>query len=524
MVKILSSTSANFISVGQVYSGYSPGEDHVQSAGRRKYIAEIPIRQRNDCSRQELWRRANDRLTVLNFMSAADGSQDDEQLKDLLVKMMRIKPHVFATALEEAGICKTKMITPNDAVDIHSLLRLTDNKMRDLTLMLKNAGTHIIPSERQRKKVKVSRTTHVAKEKLEIGQMYLKRLQKDKEGTSSCPYVKVIDLIDFVQAIYDNGEMKEDPGFKNEVWLLFTGDKGGNSMKFVVAVVNDVKHGSVDNNHIFCLYQASDNLENLWKVFSPYINQVKTMQSPDFRIDEKIVKIFLGGDYHFLDAMLGHGGSSSSYPSSADFVELQHLRQHGSAKHSIEDCGIALRTVEWYQTYFRGNYLDLRREGALNENAKFHYSVIDKMLFPIKDLDNVVPAVLHIYLGITLRLFNLVEVELMKLDGVCKTVEKANRRTELATQLRQKEEEIDELESMLRENSEKIIELENVMSRFQAVASGNLTENVAIAEASYALVSPSFFAFLFAGGGWESAVRLSRCGVNGGRGFLGASA
>ena len=196
---------------------------------------------------------------------------------------MRIKPHVFATALEEAGICKTKMITPNDAVDIQSLLRLTDNKMRDLTLMLKNAGTHIIPSERQRKKVKVSRTTHVAKEKLETGQMYLKRLQKGKEGTSSCPYVKVIDLIDFVQAIYDNGEMKEDPGFKNEVWLLFTGDKSGNSMKFVVVVVNDVKHGSVDNNHIFCLYQASDSFENLWKVFSPYINQVKTMQSPDFR-------------------------------------------------------------------------------------------------------------------------------------------------------------------------------------------------------------------------------------------------
>ena len=39
-----------------------------------------------------------------------------------------------------------------------------------------------------------------------------------------------------------------------------------------------------------------------------------------------------------------------------------------------------------------------------------------------------------------------------------------------------------------------------------------------------ALVSLSFFAFLFAGGGWESAVRLSRCGVNGGMGFPGTSA
>ena len=39
-----------------------------------------------------------------------------------------------------------------------------------------------------------------------------------------------------------------------------------------------------------------------------------------------------------------------------------------------------------------------------------------------------------------------------------------------------------------------------------------------------ALVSLSFFAFLFAGGGSESAVRLSGCGVNEGRGFLGTSA
>ena len=56
--------------------------------------------------------------------------------------MMRLKPHVFAEALEEAEICSTKMITPNAAVNIQSLLRLTDNKMKDLWLMLKNAGSY----------------------------------------------------------------------------------------------------------------------------------------------------------------------------------------------------------------------------------------------------------------------------------------------------------------------------------------------------------------------------------------------
>ena len=65
-------------------------------------------------------------------------------------------------------------------------------------------------------------------------------------------------------------------------------------------------------------------------------------------------------------------------------------------------------------------------------------------------------------------------------------LELKNTRAKLAEQLTKKEEEIDELQSRLRKNCEKIIELENLLSRFQAVASGNIKENEAIAKASYA--------------------------------------
>ena len=484
LVKLLSRTSSDLIFVGEEY----PGSDTVASrmhSGSRKYFAEIPIRRmNNDPSRQELWRRARDGVTMLNFVSAADGFQSDEKLKGILVGMMRLKPDVFAEALEEAKICTTKMITPSVAVNVQSLLRLTDNKMRELRLMLKNAGTHVIPSERQMQKIKGKKTEHVSLEKLETGEMYLKRMQKD-EQVSSCPYVKVKDLIEFVTAIVTKADLVEDPMFNNEIWLLFSGDKGGNSMKYVFSVVNDTKNGSVDNNHIFCLFQASDCLENMWKIFSPYISQLKKMQSPDFLMTGKKVRIFLGGDYHFIDGMLGHGGSSSSFPSSADFVSLNHLRNHGGQKHSIASCKIDLRTVKWYQTYYSENCFDLRNKGAMNENAKFHFSVIEKMLFPIHDLDNVVPAVLHIFLGITLRLFNKVESELIKLDGKCKTVDEINTRAMLQGQLSEKEKEFQDLQSKLRKTSEKLIELENTMSRFQAVASGNLKENTEIAKASY---------------------------------------
>ena len=148
-------------------------------------------------------------------------------------------------------------------------------------------------------------------------------------------------------------------------------------------------------------------------------------------MDGKKVQVFLSGDFHFQDDMLGHGGSASSYPSSADFVSLQHLRNHGPEKHSIESCKIPLRTVEWYHKYYNDNRADTRANGDLRENAKNHYSVIERMLFPIKDLKYVVPPVLHIMLGIVLRLFTLVERECQRLDGICTTVEEVNRKADL---------------------------------------------------------------------------------------------
>ena len=52
----------------------------------------------------------------------------------------------------------------------------------------------------------------------------------------------------------------------------------------------------------------------------------------------------------------------------------------------------------------------------MNENGKFHYSVVGPMLFPLRDLDQVVPATLHIMLGIVLLLYNLLLDQCRKMD------------------------------------------------------------------------------------------------------------
>ena len=89
---------------------------------------------------------------------------------------------------------------------------------------------------------------------------------------------------------------------------LVRGDKGGNHMKFHVEIINSWKAGSVDNVHIYCMFEAADTYENMMKVWEPFQSEIKKMYDPEFKIQGRPVKIFVGGDYHYLDDMLGHQG------------------------------------------------------------------------------------------------------------------------------------------------------------------------------------------------------------------------
>ena len=52
--------------------------------------------------------------------------------------------------------------------------------------------------------------------------------------------------------------------FDDNLWLLFSGDKGGKHMKFHFEVINCSNAGSVYNVHIFAMYEGSDSHSNIW--------------------------------------------------------------------------------------------------------------------------------------------------------------------------------------------------------------------------------------------------------------------
>ena len=69
------------------------------------------------------------------------------------------------------------------------------------------------------------------------------------------------------------------------------------------------------------------------------------MMEAGFKILDKVM-IFLGGDYHFLGDMMGHQGSSASYPSNLNKVELSHLQNHGGLPHTPDKCSVQLHTIK----------------------------------------------------------------------------------------------------------------------------------------------------------------------------------
>ena len=277
----------------------------------------------------------------------------------------------------------------------------------------------------------------------------------------------------------------QEGAFDDKWWLLFGGDKGGQHMKFHVEILNSVNVGSVDNVHLYCMFEATDSYENMCKVWINYRSQIQAMQEESFKMNGRGVHVFLGGDWSFLDESLGHGGSSSSFPSCLDKVELNHLKNHAEKPHTPENCPVELRTVRDYHENLAENYLDDRNHGDRHKNGKFHCSVVEEMLFPLTDLNRLVPAVLHINLGITVLLYDQLVAECRKRDEVGVGEVQRAEKVKLDEELAEASIELSVVEEKMKENANNITLLTNRMRRVESVSNEDMTTNLKLSQIGF---------------------------------------
>ncbi|XP_065685093.1 uncharacterized protein LOC136097065 [Hydra vulgaris] len=358
-------------------------------------------------------RRSKLAFIFLRLLACSDLESD---LSMLFCDSVSCEKSMFHCVANKLGL--VRQLSVSDAVELQSQLRMPTAEFRRLRPILCNLGARILPSEPKIRQEQEMRTMHVSKEHVTVKSMLL--YPSANEAPCLVPVLMVKNLITYIEEVFNSLHVRDhfnsEVGFCEEVWLLLAGDKGGKYMKFHFEVVNSKSSGSVYDVHLFCMYQGSDCRENIALVLGHYANDIKRIQSSDFKLKGKIVRLFLGGDFHFIDDVLGHQGSAASFPSSTDLVKLNSLRNHASMPHTPANCNILKRTIQSLESAYNENLCEDRQGGNLRALGKFHNSIIAPVIFPIITLDNVVPPVLHIMLVVVLKLYKLLLKECKTLD------------------------------------------------------------------------------------------------------------
>lgn len=69
----------------------------------------------------------------------------------------------------------------------------------------------------------------------------------------------------------------------DEVWVKLSGDKGGESFKMSLQIVNTPHPNSIQNTCVFAAFEASDSVINLRVALGRYREQVKRLQNESWR-------------------------------------------------------------------------------------------------------------------------------------------------------------------------------------------------------------------------------------------------
>ena len=119
-------------------------------------------------------------------------------------------------------------------------------------------------------------------------------------------------------------------------------------------------------------------------VLLKFFTDIERLQSKEFLLCGCKVKIFLRGDFKFLDGCLGRQASAATYPSVKHSVQRDHLQNHPKDKaHTPENCPeITARTLKELKASYNENLID-RAGGDLHKTGKYHESVTGKVIFPL---------------------------------------------------------------------------------------------------------------------------------------------
>ena len=211
-------------------------------------------------------------------------------------------------------------------------------KRKMSTMFSKIFNFNVFSSEKKQRAFEKDHKMVVERSKLEHGTMLLYRTASAEHSTL-CSYVRISNLSNFISELYAMAQVEDIPNpdslknlqhhlFQGKLWVVLGGDKGAQTMKFVMGL------GGHDP-HIFAMFEAADTPRNLLCFQSSYIEEVRNLLSFGIEIaeEDKIskvleVEVIANGDKAYLSDQIGHAGGASS------LIHLQTCHMHSSQKSS----------------------------------------------------------------------------------------------------------------------------------------------------------------------------------------------
>ena len=215
-------------------------------------------------------------------------TNDESEQQNLPSQVIVLNKPMFLKAAKTAGLNFRKEISVSEATNMMSLLRLSGKKMREFRCLLRNTEIgNFIPSESRLREEQARLTSHLDDEKVEVGKMPFKFITKEnKIKYKERAYFRVKSWISFINKRFNKIKIfRTDIEFGGKIWLYFSGDKGGDSMKYHVEIINDSESGSRDKVDTYCMFEAPDYVENLWKVYHVYRTEILMLHDEDFLLD-----------------------------------------------------------------------------------------------------------------------------------------------------------------------------------------------------------------------------------------------
>ena len=225
----------------------------------------------------------------------ANGGQDST--KNFLALLLKSSPSkVVKKSIENTGFKLFREMEVYQAVHSKSLLHLPMNMYKRMLRLLSNFGYNhkFLPSHHRILAKQKKLVPHITKATFATEKIYLNSMG---EKSQFITVIFVKDLIQYISSIVEDLEKQKKLQFENfddNLWLLFSGDKGGKRTKVHFEVINCSNAGSIYNVHIFAMYKGSDSHSKMALVLPKFFEAIERLQSEEFSLLGHKVKVFLG--------------------------------------------------------------------------------------------------------------------------------------------------------------------------------------------------------------------------------------